>query len=149
MPGESHAIAIAKRLGLNNEIIQKAQNYLAESKNEDENIIQKISNAHSSLNKLKENIKFKEMSLEKLEKETLQKLEELKTSKKKHLIAFKKKHQSQFEKAKSQIKKVLEDIDNEENKNKKHLEERKKLSMKKADAQFGYLSLIHHTSLSL
>lgn len=119
VPGESHAIAIAKRLGLNNEIIQKAQNYLAESKNEDENIIQKISNAHSSLNKLKENIKFKEMSLEKLEKETLQKLEELKTSKKKHLIAFKKKHQSQFEKAKSQIKKVLEDIDNEENKNKR------------------------------
>lgn len=115
IPGLSHAINIASNLGLNqeiieeaNEIINKKQNGQNTTSNINNEIIGKIINTHNKIEKQNKELEQKELDVKKIEKEYIEKLETLKNEKRKNLTNFKKKYQNKYEKTRNELKDIIE-----------------------------------------
>ncbi len=115
IPGLSHAINIASNLGLNqqiineaNEIINKKQNKQNTNSNLNNEIIGKIINTHNKIEKQNKELVQKELNIKKIEKEYIEKLETLKNEKRKNLNNFKKKYQNKYEKTRNELKDIIE-----------------------------------------
>ena len=115
IPGLSHAINIASNLGLNqeiideaNEIINKKQNGQNTTSNINNEIIGKILNTHNKIEKQNKELEQKELDVKKIEKEYIEKLETLKNEKRKNLTNFKKKYQNKYEKTRNELKDIIE-----------------------------------------
>ena len=115
IPGLSHAINIASNLGLNqqiineaNEIINKKQNKQNTNSNLNNEIIGKIINTHNKIEKQNKELVQKELDIKKIEKEYIEKLETLKNEKRKNLNNFKKKYQNKYEKTRNELKDIIE-----------------------------------------
>lgn len=59
VPGESHALDIAKKRGLPNSIIQKAKNYIATEKTDISKLIKGLSEKHQEISRIEEELKSK------------------------------------------------------------------------------------------
>ena len=115
IPGLSHAINIASNLGLNQEIIEKANEIINNKQNKqntnlklNNEIIEKIINTHNKIEKQNKELEEKELYVKKIEKEYTEKLETLKNEKRKNLTNFKKKYQNKYEKTRDELKDIIE-----------------------------------------
>lgn len=115
IPGLSHAINIASNLGLNQEIIEKANEIINNKQNKqntnlklNNEIIEKIINTHNKIEKQNKELEEKELYIKKIEKEYTEKLETLKNEKRKNLTNFKKKYQNKYEKTRNELKDIIE-----------------------------------------
>ncbi len=115
IPGLSHAINIASNLGLNQEIIEKANEIINNKQNKqntnlklNNEIIEKIINTHNKIEKQNKELEEKELYVKKIEKEYTEKLETLKNEKRKNLTNFKKKYQNKYEKTRNELKDIIE-----------------------------------------
>ena len=64
VPGESHALDIAKKSGIPNKIIENAKNYITTEKTDISSLIKGLSQKHQAILKLEEELKQKENDLE-------------------------------------------------------------------------------------
>ena len=73
VPGESHALDIARRSGLPRQIVQNARNYMQSEQADVSKLIRGLTEKHSELAELEEKARKKEISLSEKEKRLLQK----------------------------------------------------------------------------
>lgn len=64
VPGESHALDVAKKSGLPSEIVSKAKNYLVNEKTDVSSLIKGLTSKHAELDKLYSDFQQKEQNLE-------------------------------------------------------------------------------------
>jgi DNA mismatch repair protein MutS2 len=110
IPGKSNAITIAKNLGLSEEIAQKAQEIYLTQKDPTGAVLEGLQDTQQKLSKNAQAVESAKEELEKLEKEYGERLEKIKTEKKKTLNVYKKKFESDIEKARAEIRDILEEI---------------------------------------
>lgn len=114
MPGASNAFAIAKNLGISEEIINTALSDYFNDISDESKLLSSLQEKYSELTRLSEEAKdLKEKSEEKY-KEYNNLLENLNANKRKSLNDFKKRYESNVQKAKDEVKLILESL----NKNK-------------------------------
>lgn len=114
MPGASNAFAIAKNLGIDGEIIEKANIEYSSRISDESKILASLQEKYTELNRLSaETQALKEQAEEKFNKYN-ELLEKTNSQKRKALSDFKKHYENTLANAKSEIKSVLESL----NKNK-------------------------------
>ena len=77
LPGNSFALEISKRLGLDKKIISRAKKIVNKNILNFDNLVEKIEVKNQQLNDLKVNLEYKQKSLQKKEKEILKKEEKI------------------------------------------------------------------------
>ncbi|MDY6896267.1 MAG: hypothetical protein SVO01_12765, partial [Thermotogota bacterium] len=78
VPGASHAIEIAERLGINPQIIEESKRNLNEEFSQNEKILSRLTSIHKEHEESLERIKKKEEEIDKMKKEYEEKLQKLK-----------------------------------------------------------------------
>ncbi|WP_276605464.1 endonuclease MutS2 [Geotoga petraea] len=127
VPGASHAIEIASRMGFIKEIIEKATEYISSEHSNSENIFSKISKTYEEMQSNKEFHENKRKQLEKKEREFNKKYELLKDKKIEELDNEIGNLNSQIREAKKEMENLIKNI-----KYSKNLEEAKN-SLKKLE----------------
>lgn len=129
VPGASNAFAIAKNFGIPNDITDLANAYYQEEISDESKILASLQAKYTELTKLTEEADILKKSSEEKFNEYNKLLEELNTHKRKTLKDFKRRYEDNLQDAKSQIKKVLENLNH--NKSKENaIKAYKKLSQK-------------------
>lgn len=134
MPGASNAFAIARNLGIEDDIIDKAKEEYSKEITDESKILSSLQEKYSELNKLTAEAQDLKEKSESVYKEYNELKEKLNSQKKKALQEFKKKYEGNIANAKEEIKRVMESL----NKNKTRdnaLKSYKKLS--KAGEKFN------------
>ncbi len=114
IPGASNAFAIAKNLGIPEQIISSATAEYSKDISDDSKILETLQQKYSELSKLTEETKNLKEQTEKKYNEYTQTLEMLNANKRKSLKDFKNRYESTVLKAKEEVKTILEQL----NKNK-------------------------------
>lgn len=115
VPGASHAIEIASRMGFLKEITDKANQYISSEHSNSENIFSKISKTYEEMQSNKEIQENKRKILEKKEKEFEKKYEYLKDKKIEELDHEIKTLNQQIKDTKKQIEKIINSMKNSNN----------------------------------
>lgn len=110
VPGASHAIEIASRMGFEKEVIDKANEYISHEHSNNENIFNKISKTYEEMKLNKEIHENKKMQLEKKEKEFNKKFELLKEKKIEELDDEIKNVKEQIINTKKEIEKIIKNV---------------------------------------
>ncbi len=108
--GTSNAIDISSQLGLNQNIIKHAREYILKNDSSSTKIFREIEKTNIELLKKEEETNENLIISEKTKIEFNAKLNELKKNKKKSLDNFKKKFQNQFDDARNEIKQIMDEI---------------------------------------
>ena len=133
VPGASNAFAIAKNFGIAKEIVDKAvKNYESEI-TEESKILGELQAKYSELNKLTEEAQTLKTESEAKYKEYNELFENLNAQKRKTLKDYKRRYEDNLQEAKSQIKKVLENLNHHKTKE-NAINSYKKLSQKGSKA---------------
>ncbi len=116
VPGASNAFAIAQNFGISADIIEKAkQNYESEITDESK-LLSELQSKYSELNTLTEQAQKLKTESESKYKEYNELLENLNAQKRKTLKDYKRRYEDNLQEAKSQIKKVLENLNHHKTK---------------------------------
>ncbi|MCD8024428.1 MAG: Smr/MutS family protein, partial [Candidatus Gastranaerophilales bacterium] len=110
LAGNSYAIEIAQNYGLKKEIIDSSRKNLNINSNKEENVFNKIQNLHKEIMQDAKQAEETKTKLSEKEEEFNAKLNEIKEKKKKTLENFKKKYRADFEKARQEIKTVVDEL---------------------------------------
>ncbi len=110
IPGASNAIAIAKNLGINDEIASFAREIYYTQKDPTAKVLEELQSTHHQLSQTTKSVQQSEENLKTLEDELNEKLTDLKKSKKKNIDVYKKKFESQIYNAKEEIREILKDM---------------------------------------
>ncbi len=113
IPGLSHALSIAKNLGLNDSIINRSKEIISFQSNKTEEVIQELQSTHRVLEESSKNVINIEKDLKSVKSEYYERLEALKKDKKKSLISFKKKYQTKFEELRKELKELSQELNRE------------------------------------
>ena len=127
VPGASHAIEIASRMGFLKEITDKANEYISSEHSNSENIFSKISKTYEEMQSNKEVHESKRKQLEQKEKEFNEKYDKLKDKKIEELDNEIKNLNQQIKNTKKEIEKVINSLKNDKS------EEEAKKSIKKLE----------------
>lgn len=127
VPGASHAIEIASRMGFIREITEKATEYISSEHSNSENIFSKISRTYEEMKSNKQIHENKRIQLEKKEKEFNKKYELLKDKKIEELDQEIKSLNSQIKDARKEIESLIKNMKDSKN------EEEAKKSLKKLE----------------
>jgi len=110
IPGKSNAITISKNLGLDETVVQQAQEIYLTQKDPTGAVLEGLQNTQQELTKNTREVISTREELERLEKEYNEKLEKLNAEKKKALTAYKKKFETGLNQAREEIKEVLNEV---------------------------------------
>ena len=110
IPGASNAINIAKNLGLNEQIIQYAQDIHYKQKDLTAEILQELQNTQQNLSRSANEARRLEKSAGKLKEEYSEKLDEIKKQKRKNIDTYKKKYESKINNARKEIKEIMDEF---------------------------------------
>ena len=108
--GVSNALHISKNLNMPPEIIQNAEEFLAQNQNPATSVFNEIHKTHQEMVQKSKEAELSRLSAKETEETLEEKLKEIKAQKKKTIDTFKKKHQGQLEAARAEIKSVLEEL---------------------------------------
>jgi len=109
LPGKSNAIHIAQKLGLDEDIIQKARTHYLEKKDPTNKVLEGLQDTHQKLSKDAREIEEKKEKIEELKRSYDEELERIKSEKKKIINIYRKKFDTAFFRAKEEISHILED----------------------------------------
>lgn len=110
IPGSSNAIAIAKNLGINDEISNYAREIYFTQKDPSARVLEELQTTQQQLSQTTKSVKQSEENLKTLEDELSEKLTDIKKSKKKNIEIYKKKYETAINEAKCEIKQILKEI---------------------------------------
>lgn len=113
IPGSSNAIAIAKNLGINNEIAQYAKEIYFTQKDPSAKVLEELQNTQQELKQSAKSVKESEENLKTLEEELQDKIDNIKKNKKKNIDIYKKKYETAIHNARTEIKDILKEIRHE------------------------------------
>ncbi len=137
VPGSSNAFAIAKNFGIEQNIINNAENYYSSQITEESKILGSLQEKYTELNRLTQEAQELKTKSEEKYKEYNELFEQLNSQKRKTIKDFKRRHEDNLQEAKAQIKKILENLNH--NKTKENaIKSYKKLSQKGAKAAQTY-----------
>ncbi|MBS4759323.1 MAG: endonuclease MutS2 [Clostridium sp.] len=137
VPGSSNAFAIARNFGIEQNIINNAENYYSSQITEESKILGSLQEKYTELNRLTQEAQELKTKSEEKYKEYNELFEQLNSQKRKTIKDFKRRHEDNLQEAKAQIKKVLENLNH--NKTKENaIKSYKKLSQKGAKAAQNY-----------
>ena len=131
VPGTSNAFAIAKNFGIPDEITKKADEYYQSEITDESKILASLQAKYSELGRLTEEARALKMQSEEKFTQYNKLLEELNAQKRKTIKDFKRRYEDNLQDAKSQIKKVLENLNHNKTKD-NAIKSYKKLSEKGA-----------------
>lgn len=110
IPGSSNAIAIAKNLGVKEEITDKAKDIYFNKKGTDAKVLEELQITQQQLSESAKSAQSTEQEVKILESELKSQLNDVKKEKKKGLNIYKKKYETAIEEARSEIKEILKEI---------------------------------------
>lgn len=113
IPGSSNAIAIAKNLGINDEIATNAREIYFTQKDPSARVLEELQTTQQQLSQSTKSVKQSEENLKTLEDELSEKLTDIKKGKKKNIEIYKKKYETSINEARSEIKQILKEIHNQ------------------------------------
>ena len=131
VPGTSNAFAIAKNFGIPDEITKKADEYYQSEITDESKILASLQAKYSELGRLTEEARALKIQSEEKFTQYNKLLEELNAQKRKTIKDFKRRYEDNLQDAKSQIKKVLENLNHNKTKD-NAIKSYKKLSEKGA-----------------
>lgn len=110
IPGSSNAIAIAKNLGVNEEITEKAREIYFTQKDPSARVLEELQTTQQQLSQTTKSVQKSEENLKTLEDELSEKLSDIKKSKKKNIEIYKKKYETSIAEAREEIRHILKEI---------------------------------------
>lgn len=110
IPGSSNAIAIAKNLGINDEIANSAREIYFTQKDPSARVLEELQSTQQQLSQSAKSVQKSEENLKSLEDELSEKLTDIKKGKKKNIEIYKKKYETAINDAKGEIKQILKEI---------------------------------------
>ncbi len=110
IPGASNAIAIAKNLGINDEIANLARDIYFNQKDPTAKVLEELQTTHHQLSQSAKSVQQSEENLKSLEEEMSEKLSDLKKTKKKNIEVYKKKFETSIYNAKEEIRQILKEM---------------------------------------
>ncbi|POZ88834.1 hypothetical protein AA80_04445 [Petrotoga sibirica DSM 13575] len=110
VPGASHAIEIAERLGIDPQIIEESKRNLSEEFSQSEKVLSRLASIHKEYEESIERIRNKEEEIGKMKKEYEEKLQKLKNKEIESLDPELYQLKEQIKKMRSQIQNVLKEI---------------------------------------
>jgi DNA mismatch repair protein MutS2 len=110
IPGKSNAITIAQNLGLNENIVNYANEIYLTQKDKSNIVLEGLQEAQRELDKNIDIAKEKRQEIENLEQDYKEKIEKARVQRKKTVDIYKKKYDTQLSQVKDEIKKILEEI---------------------------------------
>ena len=110
IPGASNAIAIARNLGINDEISNLAREIYFNQKDPTAKVLEELQSTHHQLSQSAKSVQQSEENLKTLEGELNEKLTDIKKSKKKNIEVYKKKFETSIYNAKEEIRQILKEM---------------------------------------
>lgn len=116
VPGSSNAFAIAKNFGISDDIVQKAGMYYESRITDEAKILESLQAKYSELNRLTEEAQTLKSQSEEKFNEYNKLFEEINSHKRKTIKDFKRRYEDNLQDAKSQVKKILENLNHNKTK---------------------------------
>ncbi len=110
IPGASNAIAIAKNLGINDDIYKKAREIHHTQKDSTAGVLEGLQATQHKLSQTTMSVQESEEKLKTLEEEMEDKLSDLKKNKKKTIDIYKKKYDTAIVEAREEIRQILKEV---------------------------------------
>jgi len=128
LPGKSCAFTIAKKLGLENEVIETAQNYLEKEKLDLENLISKMEKDRNMMALNLEHSEKEKKEIVELKRELETKIDRLDKDKKEIVLNAYKEAEEIISSTEKRAKEIINSLRKEKNSNKKFTEKQKELN---------------------
>ena len=110
IPGASNAIAIAKNLGIKDEIASKAREIYFTQKDPSAKVLEELQSTQHMLSESAKSVQENEENVKTLKVELEDKIEDIKKNKKKNIDIYKKKYESSIYNAREEIKQILKEM---------------------------------------
>ncbi len=111
IPGRSNAFAISKRLGLENRLVESAENFISEDNRRFETVVGKLEQTYVAAEKERKEINLIKSQLASMKKSEDERLHEIKTQKDKLIEQARQKANDIIENARAESSKLLNEID--------------------------------------